>query len=140
MIEWAERWCFVAIWALILPLVRYSFFVILTAGMAAIGLLLGLKHLVITIYLTGFVPTLVTAIVFEFLLRRLSLPLSEVGVSVVAAASAFAWWSRAGLGDFGNDYASFAILASACLSASLMPLISREWEAREARLQSAKSQ
>ena len=61
MLQPIERASFVAIAAFVLPLVGYSFFVLFTLGLAGLGLLMGVRTLVLMIYASGFVPTIATA-------------------------------------------------------------------------------
>lgn len=132
MIGIAERWCFVAVWALLLPLVGYSFFVILTLGIAGLGLLAGVFNLAMMVYAVGFIPTLVTAIAFEFGLRHRNITLAVVGVCLVGVTAAWLWWTVLGIDAFRRNYGTFALLVATAMSVSLMPFVARAWDARRA--------
>ena len=138
MIGLAERWCFVVIWSLTLPLVGYSFFVLLTLGVAGLGLLIGLKNLIIAIYIMGFVPTVLTGIVYEYFLRRHSVVVATIGVCIVGIASAWVWWSLVQTKPLCMGYGMFAMFAAAALSVALMPVIGRAWEERKRKNSAAK--
>lgn len=132
MIRLAERTCFVAVWAFVLPLAGYSFFTIFTLGIAGLGLLLGLKTLTLMIYMTGFVPTAVTAAVYEFILRRFPLPAQIAGSCAIGMVSATVWWQEMKIGNFGPNHATLALLGATFCSAGLMPLLGRTWDERKA--------
>ncbi|MBX9897644.1 MAG: hypothetical protein K2Y17_07045 [Qipengyuania sp.] len=132
MIGIAERWCFVAVWSLMLPLVGYSFFVILTLGIAGFGLLAGVFNLAMMVYAVGFIPTLVTAITFEFALRQFNAAMAVVGVCVMGMTAAYLWWTVLAIDAFGWNYGSFALLAATAMAVSLMPFVARAWDERAA--------
>lgn len=132
MIEFAERWIFVAVWALFLPLLGYSFFVLFTL-VAALGFLLGIKTLVLVIYLMGFVPTFATAAVYEFLFRRLRLSIAFVAVCPIGIVATWGWWTFLGIEQIGRNYFTFALFASTSLALFVMMVVGKAWDTRFSR-------
>ena len=133
MIAVAERACFVALCALLLPPLGYSFFVILTLGIAGLGLLMGLKTLLMLIYLTGFIPTAVTATIYVLFLRRTPLWLASIIVALVGTAAAYLWWNHALGQAMRGNYVTAALLLSAAGAVSLIPAAGRARELAIAR-------
>ncbi|MEB3415293.1 hypothetical protein VCJ71_04360 [Alteriqipengyuania sp. WL0013] len=133
MIAAAERACFVALCALLLPPLGYSFFVILTLGIAGLGLLLGLKTLLTMIYLTGFIPTAVTATIYVLFLRRTPLWLASIIVALVGTTAAYLWWHHALEQALRANYVTAALLLSAAGAVSLIPAAGRARELAIAR-------
>ena len=131
MIAAAERACFVALCALLLPPLGYSFFVILTLGIAGLGLLMGLKTLLTMIYLTGFIPTAVTATIYVLFLRRTPLWLASIIVALVGTVAACLWWDHALEQHMRAGYVTAALLLSAAGAVSLIPVL---WRASETAL------
>lgn len=125
MIAATEKAIFVALCALLLPPLGYSFFFILTAGAAGVGLLLGIPTLLGKIYETGVVPTVIAAAVYVLLLPRAPVWLASLVVTVLGTAAAYVWWT-AGMGiELKAEYFSLAVLLSGAMAVSLIPAIGR---------------
>ncbi len=120
-------------WAVVLPLFGFSVFTLLTI-VPLLGVLAGPVLLLKTIMAAGFVPSLCTALVFEFLLRERS-PRSSfvltVACGIVCAGAWYTWWGAGS--KFGLNYVTGALAVATAASVALMPLITFAYRAKIAR-------
>ncbi len=122
------------VWALVLPFVGYSIFAILTFWPLLGIVLLGPSRLAEMILTTGFVPTLVTALVFEFLLAKRSLASSVPLVALTGTISAQAWYTWLGIDMLSANYLTFALVIATIVSSITIPFMTQEIQARRLRL------
>ncbi|WJY18585.1 hypothetical protein QQS45_13385 [Alteriqipengyuania flavescens] len=94
---------------------------------------MGLKTLLMMIYLTGFIPTAVTATIHVLFLRRTPLWLASLIVVLVGTAAAYLWWLPALGQALRAHYVTAALLLSAAGAVSLIPAAGRARELAMAR-------
>ena len=121
----ALRLLMVAGWTVVLPLIGFLVFGILTI-IPLFGLFLGLELLPF-IYAAGAAPAFVTAAAFELLFRRWELARSLAATMAMGAMSSVLWMTgiqyvSSGLDGTPFNYVYFALAVSGAFSAALMPL------------------
>lgn len=112
-------------WTVVLPLVGFSIFGILTI-IPLLGVLLGLELLPL-IYAGGAAPAFITATAFELLFRHWGLALSLIATTILGALSSVIWFAI--IMAFTDDnawrffhYMNFALTVTGASVAALMPL------------------
>ncbi|MBA4767210.1 MAG: hypothetical protein H2049_06165 [Porphyrobacter sp.] len=121
----ALRLLMAAGWTVVLPLIGFQVFGILTI-IPLFGLFLGLKLLPF-IYAAGAAPAFVTAAAFELLFRRWGLARSLFATTALGAMSSVLWMTgllyiSSGRDEAPFNYMYFALAISGAFSAALMPL------------------
>jgi hypothetical protein len=127
-------------WATFLPLFGFSVFTLLTF-FPVLGFVWGPAWVFKIIMAAGFVPSLCTALVYEFALRDRPVIASTVLTCICGVLFAAIWYfSWGGADALGPNYATFALVVATIASVSMMPLITfgyRQKLAREAMLNSS---
>ena len=124
-------------WAVALPLLAYPMFAILTFW-PLLGFILGLERLVGLILEAGFVPSLATALVYEFVLRERKLSIAVFASWAVALVFAYAWYQYLGTDGLGWNYVTYALAAATVCSVGVMPIIDQRARAKWALYQDEK--
>lgn len=119
-------------WGVVLPMVAYPVFAILTFW-PLFGPLFGWTRLFGWILEAGFFPSMATALVYEWALRDRRLGVAVPAILAVAFAFAYTWYRYLGVDNLGWNYLTFALAAATVFSVSILPLIDRRaresWEA-----------
>lgn len=121
------------LYALVLPLVGYTIFTLFTFW-PIFGLLFGPFYLTKLILTAGFVPTLLTALAFEFFLKNRALPQSMALTAIVGNLCAFSWYLALGADVLRLSYVSLALVIATTASVVLIPLMDRELRSKMNRM------
>ena len=108
-------------WALALPLLGYSIFACLTI-IPLLGVFLGPKLLEL-IYQAGFVPSLATALAWQFIFLRWNRGAGWLATCAVGVMSAAVWYRVMGVDSiFTANYVNLALAVATVAACSVMPL------------------